>query len=205
MFPVTVMCATVGRSLFPRVSAADSVLFICDMQEKFRLNIKYFPQITTVCRRMIEAANMLGMKIIATEQYPQGLGHTVEELELQKYQIPIFEKKKFTMCIQPVNEILSSSTRSVILCGIETHICIFHTALDLLEKNIAVHVVADAVSSRSQVDRLFGLRQMERAGAILTTSECVILGLLKGADHPKFREVQKIILELAPDSGLCAI
>ncbi|VIO98619.1 Uncharacterized protein BM_BM3842 [Brugia malayi] len=141
------------------------------------------------------------MKIIATEQYPKGLGHTVSELDLNKHNIPVFEKKKFSMCVPSVTKMLESS-QSVILCGLETHVCVLHTALDMLEKGIAVHVIADAVSSRSQTDRMFGLRQMEVAGAILTTSECVILGLLGGADHPKFRDVQKIILELAPDTGL---
>ncbi|VDM07651.1 unnamed protein product [Wuchereria bancrofti] len=141
------------------------------------------------------------MKIIATEQYPKGLGHTVSELDLNKHNIPVFEKKRFSMCIPSVTKALESS-QSVILCGLETHVCVLHTALDMLEKGIAVHVVADAVSSRSQTDRMFGLRQMEVAGAILTTSECAILGLLGDADHPKFRDVQKTILELAPDTGL---
>ncbi|KAM3717065.1 Heat shock protein [Dirofilaria immitis] len=184
-----------------RLSSLNSVLLICDIQEKFRSSIKCFNEIVQISKRLIVAAKLLDMKIIATEQYPKGLGHTVSELDLNTYNIPVFEKKKFSMCIPSVAEELESS-KSVILCGIETHVCVLHTALDMLEKGIAVHVVVDAVSSRSQVDRMFGLRQMEVAGAVLTTSECVILGLLGGADHPKFREVQKTIIELAPDTGL---
>uniref|UniRef100_A0A915PH38 Isochorismatase domain-containing protein 1 n=1 Tax=Setaria digitata TaxID=48799 RepID=A0A915PH38_9BILA len=184
-----------------RLSPANSVLLVCDIQEKFRPTIKYFEEIIQVSKRLILAANLLDMKIVATEQYPKGLGHTVSELDLNKYNIPVFEKKRFSMCIPSVTEVLQSP-KSVILCGIEAHVCVLHTVLDMLEKNIAVHVVADAVSSRSQTDRMFGLRQMENAGAVLTTSECAILGLLGGADHPKFREVQKIIMDLAPDTGL---
>nr|CDP96096.1 BMA-MARB-1, isoform a [Brugia malayi] len=182
-----------------RLSPLNSALLVCDMQEKF--SVKYFEEIVQISKRLIVAAKLLDMKIIATEQYPKGLGHTVSELDLNKHNIPVFEKKKFSMCVPSVTKMLESS-QSVILCGLETHVCVLHTALDMLEKGIAVHVIADAVSSRSQTDRMFGLRQMEVAGAILTTSECVILGLLGGADHPKFRDVQKIILELAPDTGL---
>ncbi|VIO98618.1 Uncharacterized protein BM_BM3842 [Brugia malayi] len=184
-----------------RLSPLNSALLVCDMQEKFRPSVKYFEEIVQISKRLIVAAKLLDMKIIATEQYPKGLGHTVSELDLNKHNIPVFEKKKFSMCVPSVTKMLESS-QSVILCGLETHVCVLHTALDMLEKGIAVHVIADAVSSRSQTDRMFGLRQMEVAGAILTTSECVILGLLGGADHPKFRDVQKIILELAPDTGL---
>uniref|UniRef100_A0A0R3RV00 Isochorismatase domain-containing protein 1 n=1 Tax=Elaeophora elaphi TaxID=1147741 RepID=A0A0R3RV00_9BILA len=184
-----------------RLTPLNSMLLICDIQEKFRPSIKYFEEIVQISKRLIVAAELLDMKVIATEQYPKGLGHTVAELELNKHNIPVFEKKRFSMCIPSVMNSLKS-IQSVILCGIEAHVCILHTALDLLEKGIAVHVIADAVSSRSQTDRMFGLRQMEVAGAVLTTSECAILGLLRGADHPKFREVQKIIVELAPDTGL---
>lgn len=74
------------------------------------------------------------------------------ELELAKQSIPVFEKKRFSMCIPPVTEVLGSS-KSVILCGIEAHVCVLHTVFDMLDKGIAVHVVADAVSSRSQTDR----------------------------------------------------
>ncbi|MEE6483204.1 hypothetical protein FKM82_013466 [Ascaphus truei] len=94
---------------------------------------------------------------------------------------------------------------SVILCGIETQACIMSTTLDLLDKGLDVHVVADACSSRSQVDRLIALSRMRQSGAFLTTSEGVILQLLRDAAHPKFKEVQKIIKEPAPDSGLLSL
>lgn len=190
-----------ARNLISRVSPTTSALLLCDIQEKFRPSISFFKEIVTVSKRLVQAANLLEMKIIATEQYPKGLGHTVSELEVQKYNVPVVAKQKFSMCVPEVKELIGP-VKSVIICGIEAHVCVLHTALDMLENGIEVHVVADAVSSRSQTDRIFGLRQMERAGAVLTTSECVILGLLGGSDHPKFREVQKIIMELAPDTNL---
>ncbi|MCL4141736.1 UNVERIFIED_CONTAM: hypothetical protein GTU68_051717 [Idotea baltica] len=93
-------------------------------------------------------------------------------------------------------------TKSVILCGIEAHVCVQNTALDLIEKGIDVHVVVDAVSSRSMTDRMYAFERMKAAGAFLTTSESVVLGLAGGSHHPNFRELQKIIWESAPDTGL---
>eukprot|EP00080_Pristionchus_pacificus_P015307 PDM75327.1 marb-1 [Pristionchus pacificus] len=187
--------------VFTRLTTKDSALLVCDLQEKFRQTIIKFPEVVTVAARLVAAATTLEMPIIGTEQYPKGLGHLVPELNLPE-KTPIFDKTKFSMCIPPVEQLLSPTPKSVILCGIEAHVCVLQTTLDLLEKGITVHVVADATSSRSAVDRAFAFKQMEKAGAILTTSECVILGLCGGADHPKFKQIQKIIMESAPDTGI---
>lgn len=191
-----------GRRTFSRVSPSKSALFICDVQERFKPHIVRFDEMVQVCKRLIDVAALLDMKMIATEQYPKGLGRTVPELEIEKHNIPVFDKQKFSMCIPPVIEEFGDQYESVILCGIECHVCILHTTLDMLERGVQVYVVVDAVSSRTKTDRLFGLKQLEQAGAILTTSECVILGLVGGSDHPKFKEVQKIIKTPAPDTEL---
>ncbi|MEE6483202.1 hypothetical protein FKM82_013466 [Ascaphus truei] len=151
------------------------------------------------------AAKTLEIPVIVTEQYPKGLGPTVPELGadgLKKY-----SKTCFSMLTPEVEGELQSipDLHSVILCGIETQACIMSTTLDLLDKGLDVHVVADACSSRSQVDRLIALSRMRQSGAFLTTSEGVILQLLRDAAHPKFKEVQKIIKEPAPDSGLLSL
>lgn len=82
-----------------------------------------------------------------------GLGHTIKELDLAAYKIPVFEKTKFTMCIPPVEKFFGSQLESVILCGIEGHVCVLQTTLDFLKKGIHVHVVADGITSRTQTDR----------------------------------------------------
>ncbi|XP_053307452.1 isochorismatase domain-containing protein 2 isoform X2 [Spea bombifrons] len=155
-----------------------------------------------IVRASTKAARILEIPVIVTEQYPKGLGPTVPELGvegLQKY-----SKTCFSMLTPEVREALQPipNLRSVILCGIETQACIMSTTLDLLDKGIDVHVIADACSSRSQVDRLIALSRMRQSGAFLTTSEGVMLQLLQDASHPKFREVQKLLKEPAPDSGL---
>ncbi|XP_029441331.1 isochorismatase domain-containing protein 2 [Rhinatrema bivittatum] len=185
-----------------KLSQKSSVLFLCDMQEKFRHNIAYFPEIVSVAARVLQAARVLEIPVIVTEQYPKGLGPTVPELgaqDLRKY-----SKTCFSMLTPEVEEALRlvPDLRSVLLCGIETQACIMSTSLDLLEKDLDVHIVADACSSRSQVDRLVALARMKQSGAYLTTSEGVILQLARDAAHPKFKELQKIIKDPAPDSGL---
>ncbi|XP_074661431.1 isochorismatase domain-containing protein 2-like isoform X2 [Tubulanus polymorphus] len=142
-----------------------SLLFLCDMQEKFRPTVKYFAQIVEVSNRVLRTARHLDIPVIVTEQYPK-------------------------------------DRNQVILCGIETQACIQQTALDLLENNYQVHIVVDASSSRSLVDRKYAFDRMKDAGAFLTTSESMILGLCRNAKHPKFRDIQKIIWDSAPDSGL---
>ncbi|XP_072281672.1 isochorismatase domain-containing protein 2 [Pyxicephalus adspersus] len=185
-----------------RLSQKSSVLFLCDMQEKFRPNITFFPQIVSVASRLLQAGKILDIPVIVTEQYPKGLGPTVPELGADG--IKKYSKTCFTMLIPEVEKELQSfpERRSVILCGIETQACITSTTLDLIEKGFDVHVVADACSSRSQVDRLFALSRLKQSGAFLTTSEGVILQLLQDASHPKFKQVQKLIIEPAADSGL---
>ncbi|TKR92532.1 hypothetical protein L596_007168 [Steinernema carpocapsae] len=194
--------AALARSVISRVSPKNTGLLICDLQEKFRSNICHFPEIVQVSKRLLCAAKVLDMKVVATEQYPKGLGHTVDELKFKELNVSVVEKTHFSMCKPEVQAVLGKDINSVILCGIEGHVCVLQTALDFLEKGIDVHVVVDAVSSRSMADRKYAFKQLERAGAVLTTSECVILGLVGGAAHPKFREVQKIIMNSAPDTGL---
>ncbi|XP_067878135.1 isochorismatase domain-containing protein 2 isoform X1 [Heterodontus francisci] len=188
-----------------RLASRSSALFLCDMQEKFRPSVAFFPQIVAVAARMLQAAKLLEMPIIVTEQYPKGLGPTVPELGAEG--IMKFSKTCFSMLTPEVETELSSlpELKSIILCGIETQACIMSTALDLLERGLDVHVVADACSSRSQVDRLIALSRMKQSGAFLTTSEGTLLQLVQDAKHPKFREVQKIITEPAPDSNLVAL
>ena len=135
-----------------------------------------------------------------------GLGQTVEDLG-DISGIPVIPKTSFTMITKELEKVidLSKNVDSVILCGIESHVCVQRTALDLLERGIEVHCVADAVSSRSMVDRMFALERMRQSGVFITTSESVILGLMDGSEHPLFRDVQKLIIPKAPDSGLLSL
>ncbi|XP_037777178.1 isochorismatase domain-containing protein 2-like isoform X1 [Penaeus monodon] len=188
-----------------RLVPQNTCLFLCDLQEKFRSSIQYFPQIVEVSNRLLRAFKILELPIVATEQYPKGLGNSVPELGIAENNVPVFDKTKFSMCLPPIEEIIKSKEiKSVILCGIEAHVCVQQTALDLIESGMDVHVVVDACSSRSVVDRMYAFERMKQSGAFLTTSESVILGLAGGSSHPSFKQLQKIIWESAPDTGLLA-
>ncbi|XP_023671195.1 isochorismatase domain-containing protein 2 isoform X1 [Paramormyrops kingsleyae] len=187
-----------------RLMTRDTVLLLCDMQEKFRTNIVHFGSIVSNAARLLQASRILGIPSILTEQYPKGLGPTV--LELGAADLTAHSKTQFSMITEEViKELLAlRSPKKAILCGIEAQACIACTTFDLLERGMEVHIVADAVSSRSQTDRLFALSRLKQSGAYLTTTEGVILQLVQDARHPNFKEIQKLLTHPSPDTGLLA-
>ena len=138
-----------------------------------------------------------------------GLGNTVLELGIGDFpDLKPVAKTQFSMLTKDILENLEKnhpSVKSIVLCGIEAHVCVQGTALQALERGFDVHVVVDGCSSRSMVDRMYAFERMKAAGAWLTTSEAVILGLVGDASHPKFRDCQKLIMQTAPDSGLLSL
>ncbi|KAA3678797.1 uncharacterized protein DEA37_0014653 [Paragonimus westermani] len=131
------------------------------------------------------------------------LGKTVPELgDLSG--IPVIPKTSFSMYTEDVANVLELGKEidSILLCGIETHVCVQATALDLVERGAEVHCITDACSSRNMVDRMVAFHRMSQAGVYLTTCESALLSILCGSHHPSFREIQKIILKPSPDSGL---
>ncbi|XP_032484564.1 isochorismatase domain-containing protein 1 isoform X2 [Phocoena sinus] len=185
------------------LTPSSTVFFCCDMQERFRPAIKYFGDIISVGQRLLQGARILGIPVIVTEQYPKGLGSTVQEIDLAGVKL-VLPKTKFSMVLPEVEAALAEipGVRSVVLFGVETHVCIQQTALELVGRGIEVHIVADATSSRSMMDRMFALERLARTGIIVTTSEAVLLQLVADKDHPKFKEIQNLIKASAPESGL---
>ncbi|XP_030640375.1 isochorismatase domain-containing protein 2 [Chanos chanos] len=187
-----------------RLSTKGSVLLLCDMQEKFRPNIFQFTNIVSNAARLLQAARVLGIPPILTEQYPKGLGPTVPELGASD--LKAHSKTQFSMLGESVQTELKNmgNPKTAILCGIEAQACIACTTFDLLERGMEVHIVADAVSSRSQTDRLFALSRLKQSGAFLTTTEAVLLQLVQDAKHPNFKEIQRLLAHPSPDTGLLA-
>lgn len=176
--------------------------FLCDMQERFRAAIYKFDEILETSRRLIEASRILSIPLIVTEQYPKGLGSTVSQLNIE-HTIGKFEKTKFSMALPEVMSLLEKhSIQHIVLFGVETHVCVQQTAIDLLSNGYAVHIIADACSSRSQTDRVFALERLRQMGAIVTTHESVLLQLVASKDHQYFKEIQGLIKDKAPDTGL---
>lgn len=131
-----------------------------------------------------------------TEQNPEKLGKTISELEVS-HSAGIFAKTKFSMAIPEVLDILKTSKNidSVVIMGLETHICVEQTALDLLamDKFFEIHILADGVLSRTLGDRKFALKRLQSLGCIVTTSENVIFKLIKDKNHTRFNEIRKLV------------
>ncbi|KAM3843385.1 isochorismatase domain-containing protein 1 [Vipera latastei] len=198
LVPLQIQITTLGN-----LTPSSTVFFCCDMQERFRPAIKYFGDIISVSQRLLQGARILGIPVIVTEQYPKGLGSTVQEIDLTGAKL-VLPKTKFSMVLPEVEAAIAEipGIRSVVLFGVETHVCIQQTALELVGRGLEVHIVADATSSRSMMDRMFALERLARTGIIVTTSEAILLQLIADKDHPKFKEIQNLIKASAPESGL---
>eukprot|EP00040_Diaphanoeca_grandis_P023495 m.127853 g.127853 ORF g.127853 m.127853 type:complete len:207 (-) comp29301_c0_seq1:139-759(-) len=187
-----------------RLAPATTRFFCCDIQNSFRASISHFDKIVPIASRLCNAAKTLQIPVITTEQYPKGLGHTISELIPLVPSELVFPKMSFSMVIPEVASYLkaNSDVKSIVIFGIETHVCVQQTTLDLLDRGYDVHVVADGVSSRSPADRMIALDRMKQSGAFITTHEAVIFELLSTAKHPCFKDVSKIIRDLAEGSDL---
>ncbi len=176
-----------------RFTARGAALLIVDIQEKLVPRMRSGARMVAHAERLILVARILGIPTFATEQYPKGLGPTIARLQNS---LPTrFEKTSFqALGADGLEQALEDhGIRHVTLCGIETHVCIAQTAIELLGRGYRVQVPADAVSSRQEFDEDFALRRIERAGGGVTTSEAVLFEWLEGSDHPAFREVSHLI------------
>jgi nicotinamidase-related amidase len=173
-------------SLLEREKAA---LVVVDMQEGFR-SYATFEAVASACAKLVQGARILQVPRLVSEQYPKGLGHTAPEVDLQDE--PVIEKSVFSAARAAGFELEGRS--QVIVCGIETHVCVSQTVHDLIDRGVEVHVPADAVGSRNEVDYERGLERLERAGAVVTTVEAVLFELLERAGTPEFKQVQRLIL-----------
>ncbi len=191
--------ATFSRVTLALPTPSNTVLLLCDIQERFRPLIWKFPAVVASAQALHRACASLGVRSIATEQNPSRLGGTVAELRSQlPASVPVLGKTKFSMLTAEVDAALAAGGAPVehaVLCGIESHVCVAQTALELLQRRVQVHVVVDGVSSQRRGDRAVALASLAAAGAALTTTEAIIFQLLGDAAHPSFKEVQKGVIE----------
>jgi nicotinamidase-related amidase len=178
-----------------KLSPTDTAILVIDVQEKL---MPLIPDATVIIRNiafLIDAAGLLKLPVLATEQYPKGLGSTVPELAKRLPHRP--DKVAFSCCAIPsVVETLHREARpKVVLCGIESHVCVLNTALDLLATDFRVYLAVDAIGCRYRIDHDFAMRRLEKAGAILTTSECVAFECTGGASNPAFKGISALVQE----------
>ncbi len=174
-----------------------AALVVIDVQEGFRPAIEGFAGIAAATATMVRGAEAIGIPIVITEQYPKGLGSTVPEVA-----------EHLPDGVEPLPKTVFSAAEAegfglgdrdqAIVCGIEAHVCVNQTVLDLLDGGVEVHVVVDGVGSRSAANRELGLTRAERAGAWLTSVETALFELLREAGGEDFKRVQELVLEYAP-------
>lgn len=173
----------------------NTVLLIIDVQDKLVNMLKNDEEISKNNIILAKSANLLNIPIITTEQYPKGLGSTLFLLKNELNINNIFEKTSFCAFDEPeiVNKIRSYNPKNIVLTGIETHICVYQTALSLIENGYNVYVVKNATSSRKTKDYKTALDLMHDFGAHLTCVETVLFELIKTSKHPNFKEIQSYI------------
>lgn len=163
------------------------------------------PSVIHVAQIMVRSAKILDIPLIITEQYPQRLGNIVSEIDTS-YGFK-FAKTKFSMYSKEVEDKLKSFNRdlkSVVLFGIEAHVCVQQTAFDLLESGFDVHVVADGTSSQRHFDRMIALERMKQSGVFVSTSESILFELMRDSKHSHFKEISALFKEPREDPNLCA-
>tara|TARA_A100001388_G_scaffold176124_1_gene131804 strand:- start:120 stop:686 length:567 start_codon:yes stop_codon:yes gene_type:complete len=172
-----------------------NALLIIDVQEKIIRPIFNKDSIIKNINKLINAYQILDENIFVSEQNPLKLGTTISEL-LPKERFIKIKKMEFSLAnIQEfLKELKNKKITNLIVCGIETHICIQQTVIDFLKKGFEVILISDAMSSRNKVDHEIALQRMIQMGAVITTTESIIFELCKTADRKEFKEVRNIIM-----------
>ena len=171
-------------------------LILVDVQEAFRPVIDRFDATVAACGLLAEGFGLLGLPVLVSEQYPKGLGSTVEELaaRLPEGAAPV-EKLRFSAVgvDQFDSALAAAGCRSWVVAGIEAHVCVNQTVLDLLDRGYETHVAADAISSRTPENKALALERMAVAGAHVTSSEMALFELLEVAGSPEFKAISKLV------------
>ncbi|HSZ69169.1 MAG TPA: isochorismatase family protein [Solirubrobacteraceae bacterium] len=166
-----------------------ATLIVVDVQEAFRPYAS-FAGVARACAKLVQAARIMALPALVSEQYPKGLGHTAPEVGLEAERR--IEKTVFSAARAEGFDL--AGRNQAIVCGIETHVCVSQTVHDLLARGVEVHVPADAVGSRHELDYERALERLERAGAVVSTVESALFELLGSASAPEFKAVQGLIV-----------
>ena len=201
------VCGMLGRmndeTALPRspelMSRGDTTLLVVDVQERLIAAMAEAKRIVWNIRRLIDGAKALGLPVVATEQYPKGLGPTVPELAERLGEIPWKLRFSCGGCGKLFDDLQQQDVFRILVVGIEAHVCVAQTVFDLLAAGFRVYVAADAVGSRFSVDCDTALRRMESAGATLTTAEAALFEWCETAAAPEFKVISQLAKETGPD------
>ncbi len=178
-----------------RIHAEDTVALFIDFQEKLVPVISQNSEIVKKAAILAQGLTEIGVPFGVSQQYTKGLGETVPELTGVIESFQYIEKHTFSCfgCDEIANWVKAQEKKTILICGVEAHICVMQTVIDLLEDGYRVFVVADCVGSRNPYDKEIGLERMKAEGAILTTCEACLFELTGGAKSPHFKAISKLV------------
>ena len=172
----------------------NTACLIVDIQERLTPALHEAERFTAACTLLIQGLHALGIPMMATEQYPQGLGTTLPEIKSLLPDTPFVEKTRFSAVLpETENFIRRHNAQNIVLIGAETHICMLQTALDLRAQGLNVYIPAECAASRNPANKANGLEQMRAAGATVDNSESLLFALLRDAKHPAFKTISKLV------------
>jgi nicotinamidase-related amidase len=178
-----------------RIRKEDSVVLIIDFQEKLFPHIYNHISLKDNVTRLVSGLTILNIPTIITEQYRKGLGNTIQPLKEILPDVELFEKITFSCCDD--SKVLATlqklNRKFVIITGIEAHVCVLQTVIDLIDYGFMPVVVADCISSRKETDKLIALERIKNEGAIITSYESILFELCRVAGNEKFKEISAII------------
>lgn len=179
----------------PKFTQEHTALLVVDVQEKLLGHMHNADALTGQLGRLLDGANVLGLPVLVTEQYRKGLGRTVPELaDRLQAAVCVCEKLVFSACIEPVRDMLVKlDCRGVLVCGIEAHVCVLQTCLDLVDQGFFASVVVDAIGSRRATDQGPAVQRMVQAGVIPTTVESALLEIVHEAGSERFKAILPIV------------
>lgn len=182
-----------------RMARNASQLLVIDMQEKLLPAVASAARIEAACVRLLTAARRLGAPITLSEQYPKGLGPTVAPIRDGAGNEAVVMDKLHFSCLADeglrtrLTALRETGRRQIVVAGVEAHVCVAQTALDLAEAGFTVHVAADATASRSEESRALALARLRQAGCAIVDSEMVLFEWLERAGTPEFKALQQLI------------
>lgn len=175
----------------------ETLLLIIDVQGRLARTVFQPDVLERNINKLLRACTILDVPVLLTEQYPKGLGRTVDSLkELLPGTLPV-EKISFSCCgtHEFMKRLRSFNRNDILVAGMETHVCVYQTAVELIEFGYNVHLVTDCVSSRTEENKLLGIRCIEKAGASLTSTEMALFELLRVAEGESFKAISSIVKE----------
>ncbi len=178
-----------------KIEKEEAALVLIDFQERLMLAMRKKEKLAISVTKLARGCKIMGLPILVTQQYTRGLGPTISGLHEVLGEYDPIEKTSFSAMKEQsfVKALAKTGRKDIILAGIESHVCVQQTALDLLEQEYNVFLVADCVSSRRPVDQRYALKRMAQAGVIATTYEAVLFELCVGSHLPAFKEISLLV------------